>query len=76
MCPACPPVGPSGGRTWWAHLEFSRINNEPTILRKKIEDLRVLRALSSLGDARSSRILARYFVNLELPTAVRRALAA
>jgi hypothetical protein len=32
-------VGPSGGRTWWAHFEFTRINIEPTILRKKIEDL-------------------------------------
>jgi hypothetical protein len=30
---------PSGGRTWWAHFEFTRINIEPTILRKKIEDL-------------------------------------
>jgi hypothetical protein len=29
-----------GGRTWWAHLQFTRINIEPTILRKKIEDLR------------------------------------
>jgi hypothetical protein len=30
----------SGGRTWWAHLEFTRINIEPTILRKEIEDVR------------------------------------
>jgi hypothetical protein len=29
-----------GGRAWWAHFEFTRINIEPTILRKKIEDLR------------------------------------
>jgi hypothetical protein len=29
----------SGGRIWWAHLEFTRINIAPTILRKKIEDL-------------------------------------
>ena len=28
--------GPSGGRTWWAHLEFTRINITPTILRKMI----------------------------------------
>ena len=28
----------SGGRTWWAHFEFTRINITPTILRKKIED--------------------------------------
>ena len=28
----------SGGRTWWAHFAFTRINIEPTILRKKIEE--------------------------------------
>jgi hypothetical protein len=32
--------GPSAGRPWWAHFEFSRINIEPTILRKKFEDVR------------------------------------
>jgi hypothetical protein len=36
---ADPSAGPSGGRTWWAHFEFTRINIEPTILRKKIEEL-------------------------------------
>jgi hypothetical protein len=30
----------NGGRSWWAHLAFTRINIAPTILRKKIEDLR------------------------------------
>jgi hypothetical protein len=30
---------PTGGRVWWAHFEFTRINISPTILRKKIEDL-------------------------------------
>jgi hypothetical protein len=34
----------SGGRTWWAHFEFTRINIEPTILHKKIEDVRELDA--------------------------------
>lgn len=29
---------PSGGRTWWAHFEFSRIDLTLTILRKKIEE--------------------------------------
>ena len=29
-----------GGRTWWAHFEFTRINTAPNILQKKIEDLR------------------------------------
>jgi hypothetical protein len=27
-----------GGRTWWAHFEFTRINIEPIILKNKIED--------------------------------------
>jgi hypothetical protein len=30
----------SGGRTWWARLEFTRINIEPIILKNKIEELR------------------------------------
>ena len=34
----------SGERTWWAHFEFTRINIEPIILRKKIEDLHEARA--------------------------------
>ncbi len=38
----------SGGRTWWAHFEFTRINIEPTILCKKIEDLRQLGAFMFL----------------------------
>ena len=29
----------SGGRTWWAHLEFTPINIELTIHKEKIEDL-------------------------------------
>jgi len=28
---------PGGGRTWWAHFEFPRINIEPIILCKKFE---------------------------------------
>ena len=28
-----------GGRTWWAHFEFTRINITPTILPKEIEDV-------------------------------------
>ena len=34
-----PPYLVDGGRTWWAHFEFSRINIEPIILRKKTEEL-------------------------------------
>ena len=33
-----PSARPGGGRTWWAHFEFTRINIEPIILRKKIEE--------------------------------------
>ena len=32
----------SGGRTWWAHFEFTRINIEPIILQNKIEEVRDL----------------------------------
>ena len=28
----------SGGRTWWAHFEFTRINIEPIILKNRIEE--------------------------------------
>jgi hypothetical protein len=31
---------PDGGRTWWAHFEFARINIQPIILKNKIEELR------------------------------------
>jgi len=41
------------GRTWWAHFEFTRINIEPIILRKKIEDLRQLAAFMCPGEPRS-----------------------
>ncbi len=34
----------SDGRTWWAHVEFTGINIELTILYNKIEDLRQLGA--------------------------------
>ena len=30
---------PSGGRRWWAHLEFTRMNIGPTIVRNQIEEL-------------------------------------
>src|SRR5712692_9220191 len=40
-----PPPGPGGGRTWWAHFEFTRINITPTILRKKIQEPRIVGAL-------------------------------
>jgi hypothetical protein len=34
-----PPQAPDSGRTWWAHLAFTRINIELTILKNQIEEL-------------------------------------
>ena len=34
-----------GGRTWWAHFEFTRINIEPIILKNKIEELMNVRGV-------------------------------
>ena len=58
----------SGGRRWWAHFEFTRINIEPIILRKKFEDAREVRLLSSvlLGLARVP-MLANLKVSLTSP---------
>ena len=38
-------MGLSGGRTWWVHFEFTRINIEPIILPKKIEELMNVRGV-------------------------------
>ena len=45
------PAGPSGGRTWWAHFEFTRINIEPIILRKEIEE--ALQGARELANAKA-----------------------
>src|SRR5262245_42641975 len=45
----------SGGRAWWAHFEFTRMNIAPTILRKKFEDAREVRALMSDGERNIAR---------------------
>ena len=29
----------TGGHTWWAHVELTRIDTTPTILRKEIEHM-------------------------------------
>ena len=42
-------ASPSGGRSWWAHFDFTRINTTPTFLCKKIEDLRQVRASRSIA---------------------------
>src|SRR6266478_9989398 len=59
-CPCVPKPSPGVTRSslitrrerkpWWAHLEFTRINIAPTILRKKIEERRVLCAFASMGE--------------------------
>jgi len=36
---------PGGGRTWWAHCEFTPINIKLTILPKKIEELMNVRGV-------------------------------
>jgi hypothetical protein len=47
-----PLIRLSGGRTWWAHFEFTRMNIAPTILRKKIEDLDEAGALAATARGR------------------------
>jgi len=47
-----------GGRSWWAHFELTRINTTPTILLKKIEDVRevlLLRSRATSGSTRAAR---------------------
>jgi hypothetical protein len=39
------PDRPRGGRSWWAHFEFTRINIELIVLKNKFEDLREARAV-------------------------------
>jgi hypothetical protein len=40
----------SGGRTWWAHLKFTRINIQRTIRKKEIEEsLRIEPKTSGVG---------------------------
>ena len=50
--------GPGGGRSWWAHFEFTRMNIEPIILCKKIEERSVVGAmLASLRRTRATSAL-------------------
>jgi hypothetical protein len=58
LTPQRRPARASGGRTWWAHLELTRINTAPTFLRKKIEDLREVGALMSDGERDIARFSA------------------
>jgi len=45
----------SGGRSWWAHFEFTRINIAPIILRKKIEEQLILGAFNASSTATRSQ---------------------
>lgn len=47
---AMPPEHGDGGRTCWAHLEVTRINITPTILRHQIEDFLSVVVLPALID--------------------------
>jgi hypothetical protein len=40
----------SGGRTWWAHFEFTRINIALTILENQIEEILKSAVISRLID--------------------------
>jgi len=61
-----PPRSASGGgRDWWAHFEFTRINIELIILRKKIEDLRYVSANCPVQDCRRVRNLHSNFDKLD-----------
>ena len=43
------PNRPGGGRTWWAHLEFTRINIALTILHKEFEELMNVRGIGEVS---------------------------
>jgi hypothetical protein len=44
----------TGGRTWWAHVEFRRMNIAPSILQKRMEDDLDVRVF---GTAQRSRVV-------------------
>jgi hypothetical protein len=52
----------AGGRTWWAHFEFSRMNIGPIMVCNQIEDLmEILESVDLLGrfDLVTSRVMVR-----------------
>jgi hypothetical protein len=63
ICPS------GGGRTWWAHFEFTRINIELTYLPKKIEDLREPGAMLLNATAFWTKPLARRTLRIGLAPA-------
>jgi hypothetical protein len=48
--PGVAAPGPIDGRSWWAHLEFTRINVKLTILQEELEEtLRIEPKTSGVG---------------------------
>jgi hypothetical protein len=47
----------SGGRTWWGHFEFTRINPTPTIRRKRSRSHELWARFATVCDVRSSGTL-------------------
>jgi hypothetical protein len=48
-----PPASatPGGGRAWWAHLDFTRVNIHPIIVRNQIEDrMEIMESAPFSGD--------------------------
>ena len=45
FCPAARLAAKFGGRTWWAHFEFTRINIELTFPKEEIEELMNVRGI-------------------------------
>ena len=43
------PDARRGGRRWWAHLAFTRINIKPTIQKKEIEELMNVRGIGEVS---------------------------
>jgi hypothetical protein len=49
-------IHPSGGRSWWAHVTFTRLNIGPIIVRNQIEDrIEILELVTSSGAFRTDR---------------------
>jgi hypothetical protein len=59
------PFGPRGGRRWWAHLAFTRINIQLSMVKKGFEELMnvkgigeksflKLKPLITVGDSKSA----------------------
>jgi hypothetical protein len=50
--PLRPAIAPGGGRSWWAHLEFTRINIELTIRKNQVEELMNVKGIGEKSSLR------------------------